>query len=614
VRVSVANQPARRWANFLACVVIVLAGLAAYHNTFSVPFLLDDPSSITDNPSIRRLWPLWAPLSPPHGAGLSVEGRPLLNLSLALNYAISGTEVWSYHALNLVIHLLAGLTLFGLVRRTLVANRHVATASPALFALAAALLWTLHPLQTESVTYVIQRAESLMGLFYLLTLYGFVRGAQCHPLGDNAQRRGRGWLAVSIVACALGMATKEVMVTAPVIVLLYDYTFVAGSLRAVWSRRRGYYLALAATWLLLLGLALDAGNRGGTIGRAAGVEWWEFALTQSRAIPHYLALVFWPQPLIFDYGSDFVNHVAAVAPYLLLDGVLLAAVGFGLWRRSAAGFFGASFFVLLAPSSSVVGGTRQMLAEHRMYLPLAAVVLLALLGVHALCGRRGLRATLALVPVLGLATARRNADYRDPLSLWSDTVAKRPGNPWAQNDLGVALLERDRVGEAVEHLARAVQLKPGYADARDNFGNALIQQGRLGEALEQYEQAVRLRPDFASAHSNFANALLQAGRPAEAMAHYEMSLRLDPAQPDAQNNLGNLLAHTGRPAEAIRCYEAALHERPGFAAAHYNLGNVLATQRHLVAARAQYEAALRLRPDYPEARTALARLGAAQPP
>src|SRR6185369_8786768 len=112
-------------------------------------------------------------------AGTTVSGRPLVNLSLALNYAISGSNVWSYHALNILIHLAAGLVLFGLVRRTLSTfNFQASTAS----ACAVALLWTLHPLQTESVTYVVQRAESLMGLCYLLTLYGFIRGTECRPL------------------------------------------------------------------------------------------------------------------------------------------------------------------------------------------------------------------------------------------------------------------------------------------------------------------------------------------------------------------------------------------------------------------------------------------------
>ena len=303
---SVDPLPRAQW---VAGAFIAVAALAAYYPSFGVPFLLDDASSISGNPTIRHLWPLTDALSPPHGGGLTVEGRPVLNLSLALNVAISGSAVWSYHAVNLAIHVAAGLTLFGIVRRTFSA----ASRDAFLFALTTALLWTLHPLQTESVTYIIQRAESLMGLFFLLTLYGFIRGISSpRPV----------WaLGFSVGTCLLGMATKEVMVAAPLVVLLYDATFVTGGFGAALRARRGYYAALAATWVLLARLVVAAGDRGGTIGALTGVAWWEFALTQSRAVIHYAKLAVLPSPLIFDYGSDFVLHALSVAPHVALHGL-----------------------------------------------------------------------------------------------------------------------------------------------------------------------------------------------------------------------------------------------------------------------------------------------------
>jgi protein O-mannosyl-transferase len=348
------------WQVIWALGAIVAAVFAAYASSVSAPFVFDDQLSIVENPTIRQL--SLAALVPPSGQGLTVEGRPLLNLSLALNYAISGLNAWSYHLLNVAIHLLAALTLFGLVRRTLAALNAPAST---LISLSAALLWTLHPLQTESVTYLVQRTESLMGLFYLLTLYCFARGA---TTGNKTP-----WFALSVVACALGMATKEVMVSAPLIVLLFDRTFIAGSFRDAWARRSRVHLALAATWLLLAVLVIGAGNRGGTIGTSAGVTWWQYAMCQARAIIHYLQLAVWPSPLIFDYGSDFVTF-GEFAPFALLDLALLGLTAWALWRRPVFGFLGAWFFVILAPTTSVVGGTRQMLAEHRMYLSLAALV------------------------------------------------------------------------------------------------------------------------------------------------------------------------------------------------------------------------------------------------
>ena len=159
-------------------VALVTLCLVAYHNSFTGPFIFDDVRSIRDNPTIRHLWPIGQCLHPPHQHGLTVEGRPLINLSLAINYALGRQKVWGYHALNLAVHILAGLTLLGVVRRTLQQPRLLGCFGRAAngLALTIAILWAVHPLQTESVTYVIQRAESIMGLFYLLTLYCFIRG------------------------------------------------------------------------------------------------------------------------------------------------------------------------------------------------------------------------------------------------------------------------------------------------------------------------------------------------------------------------------------------------------------------------------------------------------
>src|ERR1039458_595429 len=160
------------WRKFIPLLVVAV-GLVAYHNSFTGPFIFDDMYTIRDNPTIRRVWPIWQALSPPHRGGTTVEGRPLINLSFAVNYALGAYHVWGYHALNLSVHILAGLTLLGVVRRTLRQPRLRGRFSAAAdgLALATAVLWMVHPLQTESVTYIVQRAESLMGLFYLLTLY-----------------------------------------------------------------------------------------------------------------------------------------------------------------------------------------------------------------------------------------------------------------------------------------------------------------------------------------------------------------------------------------------------------------------------------------------------------
>lgn len=665
---------ARRYIAFAAA-IIVAVGFAAYADSFSGPFVFDDASSITANPTIRQLWPPWEVLATPR-ANVTVQGRPVLNFSFAINYAISRADVGSYHAVNLGIHLLAGLTLFGLVRRTLmmsaapqgavlppaplVAERAASAEIRAVgLAFAVALLWTVHPLQTESVTYVVQRAESLMGLFYLLTLYGFARYA-----GPDGTAR---WGVLSCVACLLGMATKEVMVSAPVIVLLYDRTFAAGSFRAALIRRRTYFACLASTWLVLgLCLLRGGGNRGGAVGFGSGVAWWTYAQTQFEAIGRYLLLSVWPHPLVFEYGAFTVQHINEVLPWALLVVPLLAGTIWAFWRRPAIGFLGAWFFALLAPTS-LVPGTSQMVVEHRMYLSLAAVLTLILgasdwaIGQLHVDGVRlksggpmlarlpsghpaGLpwRPTLAFLGVVlavavgfvGL-TAERNATYRSEVALWADTVAKRPANPVAHammaeallasgrpesaqvhyetavridptffvahERLGELLIRIGRPGDAAQHIAAALQLRPDFSDAHNHLGVVLAESGRAMEALVHFERAIALKPDYAEAHSALANALADLGRHREAIGHYQEALRLKPDQAGAEYNYANALAALQRGGEAIDHYRAALRLRPNHPAALFNLANTLAMLHRVEEAAVQYREAIRLQPDFAEA-------------
>jgi tetratricopeptide (TPR) repeat protein len=600
----------RRWPVALAVVAIGLGILSAYHNAFSGPFIYDDETAISDNPSIRHLWPPWTTFSPP--PDLTVSGRPLANFTLAVNYALSGTDTWSYHALNLLIHVLAGLTLFGIVRRTLAGPVEAQTRcarlqghskptplqlDATLFAFTVALLWSLHPLQAEAVTYIVQRVESLMALFFLLTFYCFIRSVD--------SPKPRFWQGCAVGACLLGAATKEVIAMAPVLVLLYDRTFVGGSFAEAWRRRRWLHLALAATWLPLAALVAGTGwNRNGTSGFDIGVSPWAYWLTQFEALARYLRLSVWPHPLVFEYGTFWVHRTAEVAAYALLVVPLAVATLVALWRWPVPGFLGAWFFGILAPTS-IMPGRIQMIVEHRMYLPLAAVIAAVAGGLAARGGRRGLAALLVLAAALGCLTERRNEVYRAALTLWSDTVASRPDNDRAQNNLANALDDVGRIPEAITHYETALRLKPDYPEAHSNLGNALRKMGRIPEAIAQCQAALQLEPDYAKAHSNLANALLDAGRIPEAIAHYETALRLKPDDPKTHYNFGNAWLKAGHIPEAIAQYEAALRLKPADAEARYNLGNALFFANRVREAIAQYEAALRLKPDYLEAHTNL---------
>ena len=572
--------------------VIVGASLAAYVTSFWGTWVFDDFASVVGNPTIREWRTAWA--AP--GGGITVSGRPVLNASLALSYAISGAAPWGHHLVNWVIHTAAGLALFGAVRRTLelpsLAKRWGGVAVPV--AGLAALLWTAHPVQTEAVTYVVQRAESLMGLCLLVTLYAYVRSL-------TATNRAA-WQTLAVGACMAGVGTKEVMVAAPVLVLLHDRAFAGGSWRGAGRARGWFYAALFATWVPLAALVISTGgNRGGSAGFGEGVNAVAYWLTQPKAIVHYLSLAVWPAPLVFEYGTFWVNGVGAEAVGVL---ALVGATGWALWRNTAAGLLGAWFFILLAPTS-IMPGTTQMIVEHRMYLPLASLAVAVVVGLWIWGGRRVV-AIGGAVAVAGVAlTAARNLDYRSEVFLWTKTLAQRPGNATAHDSLAVALARAGRADEALAHLAEAARLAPGRVDYLANYATALERAGRREEAIARFEEVVRRAPGYGLAHINFGLALKRAGRVEDAMRELETGVRLAPEMAEARSALGGLMVDLGRTNEALPQLVEAVRLAPGLAGARVNLGVALVLGGRAAEAVPHLETALQLNPTLAEAENGL---------
>jgi tetratricopeptide (TPR) repeat protein len=584
--------------------LLVVMVCVAWSNTLHAPFVLDDHSSVVGNASIREFVPLrW--LLPPASAGETVSGRPVLNLSFALNYACGGLAPFGYHVANLAIHAVATLLLFGTVRRTLALLGGRDEFFGALFAGTAAACWALHPLQTGSVTYVSQRAESLAGLFLLLTLYCVSRAV------STDYRRGRGWGAAAVVACFLGMAIKETMVVAPLLALLYDRAFVAGSFAGAWKARRRLHAALAASWLVLAALVWANPGRGGSAGFGSAVDSWTYLQTQAVAIPHYLRLAFWPTGQVFDYGVVAVGSWAQALPGLLVLSAAGVAALWALWRNRVEGFLGVAFYLLLAPSSSIVPVATQTIAEHRMYLPLAAVLLLVATSVARLVVARrrlGLSACVAfgVALVLGVLAWERNEVYRTDLSLWQDTVAKRPDNPRARNNLGVALAAAGRGPEAIEQYKRCLELEPTHAYAHANLGALLLAGGRTEEAEIHLRAACAADPQLVDARFNLGQTLARLGREDEAAEQYRATLKLDPSACDAALSLGALLVGRNRLDEAEPLLRRALELAPGVPEIHYHLGRVQERRGDASAAEASYRSAIRYRPQFAAAHVALA--------
>ena len=643
-----------RYAVWLAAALIVLGILAAFHNSFGGAWVFDDFPSIRDNPTLRHLWPPGSALSPPPG-GTTVSGRPILNLSFAINYALGGADVRGYHALNLAIHVFAALTLFGVIRRTL--GRTAPPGRARLIAFAVALLWGVHPLQTESVTYIVQRAESLMGLFYLLTLYAFIRGAEAQE--RPGQRAARGWFALAVVFCLLGAGTKEVIVSAPLICLFYDRTFLAGTLRGAWHRRRTAYLGLAASWLVLGWLVMANHDRGGTAGLDVGLQaFWTYWPTQGPAILRYLRLAVWPAHQLIDYGFEFrwVRQPLSGVPADLAVLGLLVLAALACRRRSALGFLGIWFFAILAPTS-LIPGLRQTVVEHRMYLALAPVLLLLVLALEyasvRIAGRGRAAALLTLGAIVAAAAAgitlsvRRNEIYRSDQAVWADVVAKEPDSESGLNNLGNDLLAAGRVEEAMDCFQKAVRAEPAYLRGYINYGHCLEILGRNAEALSQYRTALRFRPDYPEGHANAGRALLRLGRTDEAVSEFERAealkptdaethnnfgaallalgrlaeaqeqlthaTMLNPDNADALRNLGLALRMNGQPAEAVLPLERSLRLRPDDSVAHFNLGLALQATGRMEQAETEFREVVRLLPDFAEGHnnlgSALALLG-----
>jgi protein O-mannosyl-transferase len=600
------TRPRGRAASTVLVVLALVAAAAwSYSTSFAGAFVFDDQYAIVRNPNIRELWPLTRAMSAPPES--PVSARPVASLTLAINYALAPPDardvmtlgrgepspgvlerylrnVWGYHLMNLALHVLAALALFGVVRRTLDSARlrsQFAGASTGL-AFAVALVWLVHPLLTDAVTYITQRTEVLMGLFYLLTLYCAIRA--WHARKDRSdsrtpgRRAARWWSVAAIAACTLGMGSKQTMATAPFVVLIWDWIFGLRDAEAVPSpaaaaspgestasriRRLRWplYAGLAATWaILVVGVAFERWPHSIGVDREGWTPW-TYLLTQTGVIAHYLRLAFVPAPLVLDYdGWPMAHSLLDVAPYAALLIVLLAATAVLVIRRQPWGMAGAWFFALLAPSSSVLPLATEIAAERRMYTAAAGVVALIVIGGY-LFGQR-LRARVfgeppngrtiarvaavvivgSIVAGLSVMTSARNRDYWSEERIWQDAVEKRPGNPRARLNYGVQLSMQGRHSEAEAQLREAVRLKDSSASAHGNLGTVLCSLGRLEEGVAQLEHAVALDPDFEAGYRNLGEAYGALGRRGLAAKYFDLAVKQTPDNPFLLNRLGWLLA------------------------------------------------------------------------
>jgi len=591
--------------------ILLLAGGVIYSKSVHGPFIFDDHMYIIDNPMIRNL-----------GNFLDLSGtRYVSYLSFALNYAVGGYSTTGYHIVNIVIHIVNALLLYHIVAVTLETPRfrdarHTAQAAPFI----ASLLFIVHPVNTQAVSYITQRFASLAALFYLLSLFLYIKARL-------AEDRGRTALYICAIAAALiAQKTKETAFTLPVVTALYEFAFLDD------GKTTAKRLLLLAPMLLTLaiipldlfagGSAAGAGNVGRMIQNSQieelrGLSRHNYLLTQFRVVTTYLRLLALPvsQKILYDYETSISIFDEGVLPSLLFLCLFLLSALYLFIRSLASGrargmlvSFGVFwFFITISITSSVIP-IKHVIFEHRLYLPgMGLMVSFAVLVCSAAeslktrgMSRTGAGIRYVLVPLLAvsLATAAymRNRLWADRVAFWQDAVQKAPHVAGTQSNLGGALLDDMRYSEAIPHLLEAIRIEPGGAEAHINLGGALIGVKRYREAIPHLLQAIRIDPGGAEARLNLGLALSKLGRKVEALREYNRALALKPDNAKGHVYLADLLALSGSFDEALLHYRRAIELRADYGQAHKNLGVVLRYMGRHGEAIVHLQDALALRP------------------
>lgn len=607
--------PARNAAStpLLLIAVLLAAGLAAYSSSFQGAFVFDDIDAIVRNPNLNSLNPLRALDCPPDSP---LAGRPVAAYTFALNRYFGGLAPWPYHAVNLAIHLAAGLTLFGVVRRAVTDQpREVLNAD--FFAFVITLLWLLHPLQTEAVTYIIQRTECLATLFILLTIYSVQRSA--------ALGAARGpWYAAAVLSAALGMATKEIVAVLPLLVLLFDRAFLSGDWRSPIKRRAPLYIGLAATWLIA-GILLTLQPRRNTASLTGRIAPLDYLWTQAGVILHYLRSAFWPDQLSIDYNDwPIVARLGDAWLPVSIVALLVAATAFGIIRNRRWAFPAAAFFLILAPTSSLVPILSEPAADRRMYLPLACILVLAASALSNLATKLARRRSLpplgiaasALALALSIGTWQRNRLYQDPPALYRDTLRKRPNNDRLMNSLAVTLMQsgRQNDAEALEWLLKAEQIRPDHPVIQSRLGWLMHRLSRDAEAEPRLRKSVSLRPQVLEYRILLGGMLLDASRFADALEQFQAAAQLAPQDPTAKKMCGAALMSLNRPSDALPFLLEAARLEPGDDHTQEWLGEAFRDVGRDADAAAAFRTALQLNPANADARAGLASLSPASAP
>lgn len=627
-----AGRKTARSFGLVALLLIAVVGAIAYANVLHAPFEFDDEFVIVNNGFIKHIGSLrslqllwrWSPL------------RFLAHLTLGVNYAVGGLNVFGYHLANLAIHILAAWTVYWLTRLLQhtpalaappVELRLGALSVPREGALAAlvALLFVSHPIQTGAVTYIVQRAASLAGLLYLLSLALYVQAALLRERGVPLRSLARGGaLAGCWLVFALALLVKQNAATLPAAVLLTEWLLFGAS--AAWWRKR-------LRWLIPLAVVLAGGAlgilalRGGglaDVGRLLSthesVPRWSYFVTEINVVRTYVRLLFLPigQNLDYEYPISWSLFEART----LLSALFLSSLLYLAWRwrrRRPLVSYGILFFFLTLSVESSIIPLPDVIFEHRLYLPSVGFFWAVGAGLFETAGRlaspgaaraspRGDRAgwllacvTLALVTAATVATRRRNDLWRDPVTLWTDVVRKSPQRARAHHNLGWAYARAGRLPEAVAEFRQAVAIDPSQAKTYNSLGNAYQRLGRQDDAEAAYRRAMALDPKLPDAVINLGFLQIERGHFQRAKNLLYRAGRMSPFNPEVARGVAKLSLRQGLLDNAEAQYRRALQRWPQSADLHNELGEVYWRKQEWRKAEAEYRRTLELDPNYADA-------------
>ena len=609
--------------------IVVLLGLLVYANTLQVPFYFDDYTNIINIPLVKNL-AHFSDITTDQGYGRRYFGF----LTFALNYRFHGLDVTGYHLVNTAIHLAAALLVYRLVSLTFrtpcfSSGRHDEGVDPraGFVALLAALLFVAHPLQTQAVTYIVQRFASLAAMLYLLSLTCYIRARLCRIEPGGRAVTALAWLAAALVSALLAMLTKETAFTLPIVILLYELLFFTGRLK-----RKLLAIACAVPVLAGSAVTLWALSSGRPVGEFIGyldratrqmtdMSRWDYLATQCRVMVTYLRLVLVPlgQRLEYDYPvyRTFLTPPVYLSAALLC--ALLAAAVYCLYlsgRRenqqgSAAAplriiAFGIFWFFITHMIESGLIPIIDVIFEHRMYLP-SAGLFMAIAAAVSLAGEREavvpgwprwqvLLGAAGVVLLLAVMTVARNHVWRDEIALWEDNAGKSLEKGRILLHLGTAYERRGDLVNAELAYREASYLSPDQPFSVIDLGRIYLQQGRLDDALKQFRTALEIDPGLAEAHNNIGKIHELKLQYDEALKEYLLAVTIKPFLAETHTNIGSLYVRQKRYAEALQAYDKAIASAPEYERAYIERGMALMASGRKSEALADFRRVLQINP------------------